>query len=142
MQGDRISGVAVDGGVPVDSPSDGGPLATDPLRWLCRGLFAPGLAETLAWQPFRLGVAIHPLHGQPGETAAAALLRYQPGASIPAHQHLGFEHILILEGSQEDEQGVYTAGTLLVHGPGTRHSIHSTEGCLVLAIWSDGLTPG
>jgi anti-sigma factor ChrR (cupin superfamily) len=51
------------------------------------------------------------------------------------HEHRGFEHIYILSGSQSDENGRLNAGTLMVHLPGTRHSIQSEEGCLVLAIY-------
>ncbi len=95
--------------------------------------------ELLDWQPLRPGIEFHALHGQPGQGPAAALLRYAPGASVPAHRHIGFEHILVLTGSQRDENGVYTAGTLLVSPPGSRHAVTSDAGCLVLAIWAGPL---
>jgi anti-sigma factor ChrR (cupin superfamily) len=50
--------------------------------------------------------------------------------------HEGCEYILVLEGAQEDERGVYPAGTFLVNEPGSRHSVKSPEGCTVLAIWA------
>jgi anti-sigma factor ChrR (cupin superfamily) len=40
-----------------------------------------------------------------------------------------------LSGSQSDGNGCLNAGSLMVHRPGTRHSIVSKEGCLVLAIY-------
>jgi hypothetical protein len=89
------------------------------------------------------GVAILPLYGRgprgesPERGPSAAFLRYSPGASVPAHEHPGYEHILILEGSQRDERGVYPRGTCLVSPPGTRHSVVSDEGCLALAIWNE-----
>lgn len=95
--------------------------------------------DQLAWQPLRPGVDCHTLYGRPGEGPAAALLRYAPGASVPLHRHLGHEHILVLEGSQRDANGVYPAGTLLVSPPRSRHAVISDEGCLVLAIWSGAL---
>jgi len=64
-----------------------------------------------------------------------ALLRYAPGASVPSHVHHGIEHIIVLEGSQRDEGGEHRAGSILVHGPTTRHSVSSETGCVVLAIW-------
>ena len=98
--------------------------------------------ERLDWQPLRPGVEFHALYGQPGQGPAAALLRYAPGASVPSHRHGGIEHILVLEGSQRDENGVYTAGTLLVSPPGSRHAVTSDTGCLVLAIWAGALDFG
>ena len=95
--------------------------------------------ERLDWLPLRPGVEFHALYGQPGQGPAAALLRYAPGASVPAHRHSGIEHILVLQGAQRDERGVYGAGTLLVSPAGSRHAIVSDEGCLVLAIWAGPL---
>lgn len=95
--------------------------------------------ERLSWQPLRPGVEFHALYGQPGQGPAAALLRYEAGASVPAHWHGGIEHILVLQGAQRDEHGAYEAGTLLVSPPGSRHAIVSDDGCLVLAIWAGPL---
>ena len=39
--------------------------------------------DELPWEPFRPGVDIYRLYGDGQEGAAAALLRYQPGASVP-----------------------------------------------------------
>lgn len=92
------------------------------------------LQDQLPWQPFRDGVDIYRLYGD-GTGSAAALLRYQPGASIPRHDHQGFEHIFILCGSQTDQNGEHTAGTLVINPPSSNHSVVSTSGCIVLAIW-------
>ena len=70
---------------------------------------------------------------------AAALLRYAPGAAVPAHRHTDYEHILVLRGSQRDADGHYPAGTLLVSPPGSWHAVGSEAGCLVLAIWAGAL---
>ncbi|MFT3922761.1 MAG: cupin domain-containing protein [Myxococcales bacterium] len=87
------------------------------------------------WQPFRQGVQIARFYRDGEDGSSAALLRYAPGASVPAHLHRGFEHILVLEGSQQDERGRYGRGSLLIHGPGTGHRVASPEGCVALAIW-------
>ena len=88
-----------------------------------------------SWEHFRPGITASWIY-QDGESgAAAAFLKYEKGAGAPAHQHIGFEHILVLDGSQSDENGHYGAGTVLISPPGTRHSVHSAEGCVVLAIW-------
>jgi anti-sigma factor ChrR (cupin superfamily) len=95
--------------------------------------------EELNWEPIRPGVDIHWIYQEGGEGAAAALIRFQPGGRVPLHEHRGHEHIFVLSGSQTDETGRLAAGTLMVNAPGTRHSIVSEEGCLVLAIYTRGV---
>jgi anti-sigma factor ChrR (cupin superfamily) len=92
-------------------------------------------AAAWCWQPFREGIEQVPLHDAAPGGLRAALLRYAAGASVPAHEHVGYEYILVLEGAQEDDRGCYPAGTLLVNPPGSRHAVHSAQGCVVLAIW-------
>jgi len=89
----------------------------------------------LEWEPFHLGVDIHWLYREDDQGHSAALIRFQPGGTVPLHEHRGFEHIYVLSGSQSDGNGRLNAGSLMVHRPGTRHSIVSEEGCLVLAIY-------
>ena len=88
----------------------------------------------LPFGPFRPGVAIHRLYGD-GTGPSAAIPRYAPGGVVPLHEHEGFEHVLDLDGSQEDERGRYPAGTLAVNPPGSRHSVRSPEGCVALLVW-------
>jgi len=92
--------------------------------------------SAFAWQPFRPGVEICRLYGGDGGGASAALLRYAAGARIERHEHVDYEHIIVLAGSQRDEHASYPAGSLLIHGAGTGHSVVSDEGCVVLAIWN------
>jgi anti-sigma factor ChrR (cupin superfamily) len=92
--------------------------------------------DEVVWEPFREGVRIHRLYGgDSSEGPAAALLRYEPGARVPAHEHTGHEHILVLSGAQQDHRGRYQAGSVVVNPPGSVHAVSSPEGCLVLAIW-------
>jgi anti-sigma factor ChrR (cupin superfamily) len=98
-----------------------------------RDLIAGGWRD-MEFRPFREGVEIVPiLDGKP----AVALLRYEAGAEIPLHSHPALETILVLEGSQRDEHGVYEAGTLLLNPEGTRHAVASDEGCVVLIQWNE-----
>ncbi len=106
------------------------------------GLTLPNLfcrAELLkdegGWEPLRQGVDIRRIYQNGLDGPAAALLRYQPGASIPLHQHMGYEHILVLDGTQSDEYGNYSSGSLVIHPPGSSHQVFSSTGCVVLIIW-------
>jgi anti-sigma factor ChrR (cupin superfamily) len=91
--------------------------------------------HTLPWKPFMEGIDIYRLYGNGTSGPAAALLRFHPGARVPLHEHTGYEHILVLAGSQVDDNSRATAGTLIVNPPQTNHSVLSETGCIVLAIY-------
>lgn len=93
-------------------------------------------ADEYDWQTFRPGIEIVRLYGGSDAGPSAALLRYQAGAQLPRHSHTGYEHIFVLHGSQKDERGEYRAGDCLISAPGSSHSVSSSEGCIVLAIWA------
>ena len=94
-----------------------------------------GNFDDFPWQPFRRGVHIYRIYGSATEGPSAALLKYEPGASLPPHRHVGYEHLIVLQGSQIDESGETHAGTLVVNPPGTTHRVRNDGPCVVLAIW-------
>jgi anti-sigma factor ChrR (cupin superfamily) len=87
------------------------------------------------WQPFRDGIEVSWLYRNGEHGAAAALLRYRPGARVPLHWHAGYEHVIVLEGSQSDHAGRHRTGSLVINPPGSSHEVVSAEGCVVLIIW-------
>jgi len=89
----------------------------------------------IPWEPYKKGVDIFRLYGDGITGPTAALVRYREHGEVPMHEHKGYEHILILSGSQRDETGISKAGTLVINPPGTRHKVHSDAGCIVLAIY-------
>ena len=89
--------------------------------------------EEAPFGPFREGVEIARLHEGP---PAVALLRYAPGAGVPAHLHRGLETILVLQGTQSDERGDYPQGSLILNPEGTSHRVWSEKGCVVLIQWT------
>lgn len=68
------------------------------------------------------------------------LVRYEPGAVIPRHRHLGDEQIFVLEGSVSDDTGTCTAGNYARRPPGCVHTVSSRDGALVLAVMAGGGT--
>lgn len=96
------------------------------------GIVAGGWRDQ-AFGPFREGIEICRLvTGEP----EVALLRYAAGATVPRHRHPALETVLVLDGSQSDERGHYTAGTLVCNTPGSVHSVWSEDGCVVLITWA------
>ena len=88
---------------------------------------APGLQ---GWQPLRQGVDIKPLHVQ-GERIAM-LVRFQPGASVPAHPHGLGEECLMLEGDLFLGDVLLRAGEFQFAPAGTGHAgLLSDVGCLL-----------
>jgi anti-sigma factor ChrR (cupin superfamily) len=87
------------------------------------------------WQPFRPGVTAHWFYKEPNGGASAVLLRYEPGACVAEHEHVGYEHMLVIEGDEYDERVSYPAGSFVINPPGTRHSPGSVGGCVALLIY-------
>lgn len=98
------------------------------------GLDLETLIQHGPWEALREGIEVQYLHRMPMQPLAA-LLRYQPGARVPAHRHAGVEFVHILSGSQRDAVGEYRAGSFKVNLPDTVHDLVSDDGCVVLIIW-------
>jgi len=92
-------------------------------------------SDEIPWQPFRDGVEIHRLYGDGIAGPTAALIRFRKDGMVPIHAHTGYEHIIVLAGTQRDQNSTASAGTLIINPPGTQHSVISEAGCIVLAIY-------
>ena len=89
----------------------------------------------LSYEYFRDDILVHwVVNGGEGEPTVA-ILKYEPGASVPLHRHAGLETIMVLDGAQSDEHGEYAAGALVLNAAGTEHSVWSEDGCVVLIQW-------
>jgi anti-sigma factor ChrR (cupin superfamily) len=93
--------------------------------------------QTLDWSPFFERVDIHRLYQTGSGGPSAALIRFHPGGRVPLHRHIGYEHIVVLEGEQTDESGPAAKGAVIINAPGTSHSVSSQSGCIVLAIYNN-----
>ena len=61
------------------------------------------------------------------------LLKMDPEAKSLPHMHTGFEEFLILEGELIDpDNKVFKKGDFVTFGPGSIHSSHTKDGCLIL----------
>ena len=64
----------------------------------------------------------------------AVIIRYDAGAVVPRHRHLGDEQIYVLEGTVSDDTGTVTAGNYARRPPGCIHTVTSAAGALVIAV--------
>lgn len=58
-----------------------------------------------------------------------SIVRYDPGARFPSHDHPGGEEILVIEGEFCDERGCFKAGSYQLNPPGFRHAPFTPTGC-------------
>ncbi|MEZ9564071.1 ChrR family anti-sigma-E factor [Vibrio artabrorum] len=73
------------------------------------------------------------------ETHHTSLLHIGKDGQIPCHTHKGFEITLLLEGSFEDEMGVYNKGDFIWLDGKHTHQPSTKEGCVCLTVSSDAL---
>jgi len=71
----------------------------------------------------------------------AQLTRFDPGATLPMHRHVGDELLYVIEGSIADEHGTTTTGNVGYRPNGCVHSVSSENGATVLAIVTGGIEP-
>ena len=88
----------------------------------------------MAWQSSPSGTVwrkrLHRVGGaESGQVTS--IVRYDPDAAFPAHDHPRGEEILVLEGVFSDEHGDWPAGTYLLNPEGFRHAPFSKHGCLL-----------
>ncbi len=120
---------------PLSSPPTVQPSPYQPI--VLENLFTiAAWQDRIDWQPFKPGVEIHRLYGDGITGPAAVLLRYREAATVALHRHTGYEHILVLAGSQRDQNLCAASGTLVINPPETAHSVASDAGCIVLAIYA------
>ena len=83
-----------------------------------------------AWHPGLVdGLSVMPLHSFGVEHTA--LVRWAPGTVFQPHVHPGGEEIFVLDGTFEDEDGVYPQGAWLRNPPYSRHAPFSRAGCTI-----------
>jgi anti-sigma factor ChrR (cupin superfamily) len=61
-----------------------------------------------------------------------SVVRYDAGATFPAHDHPDGEEILVLDGTFSDEHGDYPEGTYLLNPHDFRHAPFSRDGCTLI----------
>ncbi|MGO8105739.1 cupin domain-containing protein, partial [Rhizobium leguminosarum] len=66
--------------------------------------------KELEFGPFLAAVTLHWIRPFAGYQPGVALLKYEPGASVPRPRPEGLENILVLDGVQPDEKGDYISG--------------------------------
>lgn len=82
------------------------------------------------------GFLIKPLFEDRATGQRTWLMRVDPGASAPLHDHAELEQIYVIEGTFSDDETTYRAGDFAVRAPGVMHTASSETGALVLLVYS------
>ncbi|SKA30753.1 Cupin domain protein [Chitinophaga eiseniae] len=93
------------------------------------------------WQPLiekgihYKGIFVKPLrYDEASQRSKTILLKFEPGAVYPYHNHPAGEEIFVLSGEAVLEQATLTAGDYLYTPPGFKHSVSSPSGCTLFFV--------
>jgi quercetin dioxygenase-like cupin family protein len=79
------------------------------------------------------GIFVKPLRIDPATGRAPTfLLRFEPGAKYPYHDHPAGEELFVLSGSCVIEGVTLEEGDYLYTPPGSKHAVRTHTGCTVL----------
>ena len=88
----------------------------------------------LSWLEARPGVRQKRIWEDKAGERRAILSRFEPGAMLPPHRHVGDELIFMLEGANADESGPVTTGNMNYRPNGCVHTVTTRNGATVLAV--------
>ena len=102
-----------------------------------RGSAPPSRIFTLSelpWVEARPGVRQKRIWEDTATERRALLARFEPGATLPPHRHVGDELIFLIEGANADESGVVNTGNMNYRPNGCVHTVTTKHGATVLAV--------
>src|SRR5881397_1364717 len=88
----------------------------------------------LPWVETRPGVRQKRIWEDKANERRAILARFEPGATLPPHRHVGDELIFIIEGDNADEAGPVPTGNMNYRPNGCVHTVTTKNGATVLAV--------
>jgi anti-sigma factor ChrR (cupin superfamily) len=94
-----------------------------------------------SWEPMTPTIKAKLLWSDPATKRRAQLTRFEPGATLPMHKHVGDEFLYVIEGAISDEAGTTAAGSVGYRPNGCIHSVTSKNGATVFAIITGSVEP-
>src|SRR5213593_5199286 len=90
----------------------------------------------LPWIEARPGVRQKRIWEDKAGERRALLARFEPGATLARHRHVGDELIFVIEGANADESGPVSTGNMNYRPNGCVHTVTTKNGATVLAmVW-------
>jgi anti-sigma factor ChrR (cupin superfamily) len=92
--------------------------------------------QDMQWEATQFpGISIKVLYEDKHKGEMTCLLKWEPGATLPMHQHPEIEQSYVIEGSFSDHDGICRAGEFVWRRVGSFHQTHSAEGAVLLAVY-------
>ena len=88
----------------------------------------------LPWVDARPGVRQKRIWEDKAGERRCILARFEPGATLPPHRHVGDELIFVIEGANADESGPVLTGNMNYRPNGCVHTVTTKNGATVLAV--------
>jgi len=89
----------------------------------------------MPWQKTKFkGIEIKLLYADEGGITTA-LLKLDPGAVVPLHEHTALEQTFVLEGTIEDHEGVCGPGQFVWRPAGNQHEAVAPNGAIILGFF-------
>jgi len=95
----------------------------------------------IAWEPVMPLIKAKLVWSDPTTKRRAQITRFDAGALLPMHRHIGDELLYVIEGSVTDEAGTVYAGSMGYRPVGCIHSVTSKNGATVVALITGGVEP-
>ncbi len=98
-------------------------------------------SKKVEWKPLKEdgvnteGIFIKILrHDKNSKRAPSILLKFEPGAKYPVHNHPGGEEVFVLEGQVKFGNKNLSAGDYLFTPKNGKHAVWSKKGCIMLLV--------
>jgi anti-sigma factor ChrR (cupin superfamily) len=88
----------------------------------------------IPWVEARPGVRQKRIWEDKTTERRALLARFEPGAMLPRHRHVGDELIFVIEGANADESGPVNTGNMNYRPNGCVHTVTTKNGATMLAV--------
>lgn len=95
----------------------------------------------IGWVDALPGIRQKPIFSDKETHRRVALARFEPGAKLARHRHVGDEIVFVIEGSNADESGELVAGNMNYRPNGCTHTVSSTNGATALAFVTGTVEP-
>ena len=93
-------------------------------------------ADGMPWldSPFE-GIQFKTLYQDDKTGMSTLLVKMEPGAVVPLHEHTAIEQTYVLEGSLEDDEGKALPGDFVWRPGGNIHEAVAPNGALILSVF-------
>jgi anti-sigma factor ChrR (cupin superfamily) len=86
------------------------------------------------WETASPTIKIKKLWSDPATKRRAQITRFEPGATLPTHRHVGDEVLYVIEGAISDESGTTAAGGVSYRPYGCVHTVTSPNGATIITV--------